>query len=249
VKIASPVTAVVLLTAATHVEFESPLPTWEGKPRAELEKEGWIPGAFLLTDDPIPGETEKTAFSPLELEPPTAGDIAGDNTLYPEVPGKFLKDYFAERPKGFLVDPQGLLNSNDHRDRMAFLNYHASDSSIDLFVYLFDGNQEIPSEVRDEEMAERLFSDGRPAVIVFYYLGAPQRSTVSLSPSLTDSIPSSEQYRALESSIMQAVERSRTDVNSHLLDGTDAVWNGGRFCQYDSHVGSWKSEDVGNTAA
>ena len=95
----------------------------------------------------------------------------------------------------------------DYRDRLGFLNYHAGDSSIDLFVYVFKGEQDIPGEVREEELIERFFAEGRPAAVVFYYLGAPQRSVLYLSPSLTDAVSAAEQRRALESSVMQAFEK------------------------------------------
>jgi hypothetical protein len=95
----------------------------------------------------------------------------------------------------------------DFRDRLGFLTYHAGDSSIDLYVYLFKGDQEIPGEVRDEELVERFFSTGRPAAVVYYYMGAPQRTVLHLSPSLTDSVSPAEQRRALESSVMQAFEK------------------------------------------
>ena len=114
------------------------------------------------------------------------------------------RQYFGERPKSFLVDPQGLLSPVDYRDRLGFLNYHAGDSSIDLFVYVFKGGQDIPGEVREEELVERLFSEGRPAAVVYYFMGAPQRSVMYLSPSLTDAVSLAEQRRALESSVMQA---------------------------------------------
>ncbi|GAA5127861.1 hypothetical protein JIN84_08085 [Luteolibacter yonseiensis] len=185
---------------------EPPLPAWETRQRAEREADGWLAGAVLLTDDPIPGEPERAAAEALEA--PSPDEIAGDATVFPELPEKFLPDYFAERPKSFLVDPQGLLAPADYQDRLGFLNYHASDSSIDLFVYLLEKDQEIPADVRDEEMMERLFNEGRPAAVVFYYLGAPQRSVISLSPSLTGSISTTEQRRALESSVMQASERT-----------------------------------------
>lgn len=207
-KIFRAASAVIFLSAAVHADVEPPLPIWEGKQRAEELSSGWLPGAILLTDDPLPGETERTIAGSLGIVPPTTEEAAGDNALFPEVPEKFLNDYFAERPKGFLVDPQGLLSPNDYRDRLGFLNYHASDSSIDLFVYLLDSSQEIPSDVRDEEMTERLFNESRPAAVIFYYLGAPQRSVIYLSPSLTGFIPVAEQSKALESSIMQAVERT-----------------------------------------
>ncbi len=187
---------------------EPSLPAWDSAERAELEASGWVPGAILLTNDPIPDEVEDADRQPLKLELPNPEEIMDDAGLMSEVAEEFLPAYFAERPKSFLIDPQGLLSSSDFRDRLEFLNYHASDSAIDLFVYLLGADQEIPSEVREEEMIERFFVEGRPAAIVYYYLGAPQRSVVYLSPTITDSISAPEQRRALESSVMQAFEKT-----------------------------------------
>lgn len=198
--------AVILTISASAID-EPVLPAWHGKERAELESKGWIPGALLLSNDPVPDGPTKT--EPLQVEQPKPGEIVEDLKPSLEIAEKFLPAYFAERPKNFLVDPQALLSPSDYRDRLGFLNYHASDSSIDLFVYVMGGDQEIPSAVREEEMIERLFTAGRPAVIVYYYLGAPQRSVVYLSPSITDSVSAAEQRRALESSVMQAFEKTK----------------------------------------
>ncbi len=199
----------ILIAAAVANAFEEPsLPVWKPNERAELEASGWIPGAILLTEDPVPDEPQPEKTEPLKVELPNPEEIIDDLLQVNEVAEKYLPVYFAERPKAFLVDPQRLLSPSDYRDRLGFLNYHASDSSIDLFVYLIGGDQEIPSEVREEEMIERCFSDGRPAAIVYYYLGAPQRSVVYLSPSMTGSISPPEQRRALESSVMQAFEKT-----------------------------------------
>lgn len=200
--------ALVFLTASARADGEPALPVWDAKERAEEKASGRVPGTILLTDDPLPDEPAKAAAEPLGLELPTSEETAGDTTLFPQVPEKFLSDYFAERPKSFLIDPQGLLAPSDYRDRLGFLNYHASDSSIDLFVFVLEADQEIPSEVRVEEMIERCFSEGRPAATIYYYLGAPQRSVIYLSPSLIGSISAAEQHRALESSIMQAIEKT-----------------------------------------
>ena len=193
--------AAVVLTASTLASGEPVLPAWTGNERKELEAAGWHPGDILLTDE--------TTAEPLALEPPLAGEITADPVPLVELAEKFLPAYFAEHPKNFLVDPQSLLSPADYRDRLGFLNYHAADSTIDLYVYVFGGDQEIPSNVRQEELMERLFSGGRPAAVVYYYLGAPQRSVVFLSPSIVEAIPAAEQRRALESSVMQAFERSK----------------------------------------
>jgi hypothetical protein len=188
---------------------EPTLPVWNLQERGELEAGGWIPGAILLTDDPIPDEPANKPAEPLQVEQPKPEEIAQDLAPSPEIAERFLPAYFAERPKNFLVDPQGLLSPSDYRDRLSFLNYHASDSSIDLFVYVIGGEQNIPGEVREEELIERFFSAGRPAAVVYYYLGAPQRSMFYLSPSITDAISAAEQRRAMESSIMQAFEKTK----------------------------------------
>ncbi len=186
---------------------EPGLPKWNANEKRELESAGWIAGGLLLTDDPVPDDPKPEITTALKVEQPTAEEIAQDTEHSPEIPEKFLPTYFAERPKTFLVDPQGLLSPANFRDRLSFLNYHASDSSIDLFVYVIGKDQEIPSEVREEEMIERFFSQGRPAVIAYYYLGSPQRSVVYLSPSLTDVVSAAEQRRALASSVVQAFEK------------------------------------------
>lgn len=158
-------------------------------------------GELLLGSEPVPEIGEEV----LDLEQPTAEEMAaGDEGFSEEIAAEFLAGYFDQRPSRFLVDPQGLLSTVEFRDRTSFLEYHAGDSTIDLFLYVFGGNQDIPGEVREEEMIERFFSEGRPAAVVFYYLGAPQRSEVYLSPSLTDVVSSAEQRRALQSSVSQA---------------------------------------------
>ena len=170
--------------------------------------------AFLLTagvmasGEPLllPGSSGEQALPAATV--PAPGETAGNLKSPGEIPEKFLSAYFGERPKAFLVDPQGWLRTSDFRDRLAFLNYHASDSSIDLFVYIIGGDQMIPSGVRDEERLGRLFAEGRPAIVVDYYLGAPQRSSIRLSPSIIAAVSPAEQRHALESAVMQANERT-----------------------------------------
>jgi hypothetical protein len=200
-----PVLLAGALVGTLHAAMVEPgLPSWGEGERALLEEGGWVAGGLLLTDDPIPEEAEPEEVESLDVDQPTAEEIAEQETPPDEIPEKYWSEYFDKRPASFLVDPQGVLSPVVYRDRLGFLNYHASDSSIDLYVYLFKGDQDIPGEVRDEELVERFFSEGRPAAVVFYYMGAPQRSVMYLSPSLTDAVSAAEQRRALDSSVMQA---------------------------------------------
>ncbi len=121
---------------------------------------------------------------------------------------EFLRAYFDRRPQTFLVDPQMLLGRQEGDDQLGFLDYHAGESAIDLYFYLFDRDQEIPGEVHVEELAERLFGDGRPAAIVFYYLGAPERAKVFLTPQLAEVVPALEQRKGLQNCIEAALEKA-----------------------------------------
>ena len=198
----------LVLLAGIAMGEEMPLPQWRDGEREALEKDGWVAGGQLLNYDPVePRKNDPEAVQPkpdqLEVEAPKVGEIEEEEAS-DWVPEEYLQTYFGERPERFLVDPQHLLEEKDAKDRLGFLNYHAGDSSIDLFVYVFGASQDVPGAVRAEETVERFFSTGRPAAVVFYYLGAPQRSVMYLSPSLTDGIPAAEQRRAVKSSVMTA---------------------------------------------
>ncbi len=130
------------------------------------------------------------------------------------VPAKFSADYFKRRPVAYLVDPQRLLNKEQYHDRLEFLKYHAGDSSIDLYIYLFGGNQELTGEAGGEELMKRFFSGERPSVVVYYFFGAPQRSMMYLSPSLASTVSLQEQRRALESAVIEA--RGKSDSADQL---------------------------------
>lgn len=191
-------------TAFLQAATEPPLPTWKPDERKAYEESGGVLRSFLLADEPLVSEPPP---QPLEVEQPKAEEVTQDPVRSSEIPEQFLTAYFAERPKEFLVDPQGLLSAKDFKDRLSFLKYHSGDSSIDFYIYVFGAEQEIPGEVRAEETVERLFNTGRPAAIVFYFMGAPQRSAIYLSPSLTEGVPAAEQRRALQSSVMSAFEK------------------------------------------
>lgn len=112
--------------------------------------------------------------------------------------------YVDKRPDGFLVDPQGLLGVGEREERAAFLNYHAGDSAIDLYVYLFEADQVIPKDWHDDAWIDRTFFGARPAVVVFYHVGKPQRSEMRVTRNIAERVSISERHRAMENVMMQA---------------------------------------------
>ncbi len=182
---------------------EPPLPEWNTEERAKMVEEGWLAGGTLLSYGPLPEEVEEKE-TPLAVDEPTADELAVGDEEGNVVSENYLVEYFDKKPGKHLVDPQGLLASGEFNDIESFLKYHSGDSSIDMYIYVFGADQQIPGDVREEEVVERLYSVGKPAVVAYYYLGAPQRSEIYLSPVITDAVSAAEQRRALKSSVVQA---------------------------------------------
>lgn len=140
-------------------------------------------------------------------EPPTAepGEGEDETADVPEEPAVNLWEvYFAGRPPDFLVDPDGLLEAEAVRARRDFLNEHAAESPIALYVYLFGGDADMPGASEVGEFLEPFFGSAEKAVVVFFALGEPERAALYLTPALVDAVPAAEQRRALQSAVMQA---------------------------------------------
>lgn len=193
-----------LLTAiAVMARTEPPLPAWDEEERMKMVEDDWLAGGLLLNFETLPGEAGAEEL-PAEIEDPSPEELVEAPEDELEVPEEFLAPYFESKPPGHLVDPQELLTMRERNDLEAFLDHHGDESLIDLYVYVFGADQRIPSDVREEEVVERLYSVGKPAAVIYYYVGAPQRAAIYLSPVITDTVSAAEQKRALESSVMRA---------------------------------------------
>jgi len=187
----------------------SPPPPVRARDHKQADPVAEPPAALVLTDE------SEAIPPPPEFEKPDTGELVGKPPAAATICEKDLRAYFEARPKTYLIDPQQLLDPQAARDEMDFLKSHADDATIDLFIYVFDRNQEIPGDVRKEELIERFFASGRPALIVYYYLGAPEQSALYLSPSLTDVVSATEQQRTLQSAVRHAI--GKTSPQEQLL--------------------------------
>ena len=201
---------VLLLSMALsgHAKEEEmpPLPTWsEEDAQRLLQGETMIYGALFQPVDEM--ELAAPVVKPGDLPEPAAD---GSDFVDPtEIAEEDLVKFFDQKPKTFLIDPQNILTRQEYRDRLSFLKYHASDSQVGFYVYVFDQEQIIPPSVRVDELFVRHFADDGPTALLFYYMGDPQRSEIHLSPDLMRSVGRSERSRALQSSINQAVVKSQ----------------------------------------
>lgn len=177
--------------------------------RQAFQAAGWITGSLMLEN-----QAEVLSEEPVETPEETTEEQQPDHTREIEVPvAKVVPSQefpieFDKRPPTFLHDAQALLSHGDKRDRLKFLEYHAGDSAVDIYVHLFDKGQSIPNPEARAAQLDQAFHDGKPAVVLVYFMGEPERALLHLSPGLKGRIAPRECKRALESAMLQAMEKN-----------------------------------------
>jgi hypothetical protein len=201
-----------LLPCAYSQEDEKPpLPRWSDEDAQRL-LQGEEFELDLLFRDLSDSELAAPVFSDPTIPRP---DFSKDEEAAPITEEDLVK-YFAKKPESFLVDPQKVLGMQEYEDCLSFLNYHASDSTVGFYVYLFDRKQVIPAEIEMETIWRQHYADDGPAVLLFYYMGEPERADIFVSPELMKSVGNAERKRALQSAINLASVKSRGEDQ---LDG------------------------------
>ncbi len=151
-------------------------------------------GLASLPVPPLPPRDPNAPFQPLleplELQPLVVldGGIEPELESIPSGPGEteiLLEDFqiYRSLPDKFLVNPQHLLSEPQEFDLSEFLEYHASESGIPIYILLADGGQRMPDRFDLADTVDSWFPDS-PACVVLYYFGFPTRSEIALSPPL-----------------------------------------------------------------
>ena len=191
------------------------LPSWSEEELADLEAGKYVAGSSLLGSialERLNSDNEE----PIEIDP-SVHELPDDQVEeeWPtRIEEQFLGSYFHEMPRGFLNDPQHLLTNQEFRDREGFLNYHARDTDIDLYVYLFDSLQEIPPGQSIDKVVRTHIDQEKPVAVVFYFLGSPAKSQLAFSKKVTESVPREERDKVLRMAVEEALEKS--DHSSQL---------------------------------
>lgn len=212
-----PALIVALLTAfSAHVIAATgepaALPAWrEGDSRDGWLAEGWLAGWELLGLDP---ELEANWPEEAHLPEPALGAAPEPPSSTDPVPEPLADAYFAKPPSDFVTDPQRLLTPDERERIHRLLASHAEEAAVGVQVFLFGARQEIPTDWRVEEQAERLHQPQRPSVMLVFHLAAPHRSEIYLPPILARHISLAEQRRTLESCVLQA--QSQVDPAGQL---------------------------------
>ena len=188
------------------------LPVWSPSDYEKVKSGEIVAGENFF--NPLPVDPDATIEPPVVDLPEPAEEPEEELEVDTTMSREDLAAYFREIPRNergeedFLTDPQELLSRQEFRDRQSFLDYHSSESNIDIFVYLFDDRQEFPADTRIETVYEDLFVMHGPVALVFYHLGTPDRSQLFMSPEISAVISQDQQDRTLRAAIIEALEKS-----------------------------------------
>jgi hypothetical protein len=128
--------------------------------------------------------------------------------VYSEIEPALIDKYFAKKPSQYLVDPQALITGQQRKTIEKLLSNHAADSTIDLYLFVFGGDQQLPADGKNRDFMARHFANGKPAVVLYYYLGMPAWTGLDLSPGMSKSVSASEQERSLQGSLVRAMREN-----------------------------------------
>jgi hypothetical protein len=146
----------------------------------------------------------KAQLDPLKLNFPELENHYLKAYNFSVISPKDVKKYSKEKAQSFLFDPQNLLKIREYKDVIRFLDYHSSDSTIDIYIYLFDKKQKIPTEIEAYQIMDRFYANGKNCLIAYYFLGAPSRSIIAYSSHLKNSPLFDRQEKILQSSVIEA---------------------------------------------
>ena len=191
-----------------EVLFPDPI-SWTPGDWQALQDGELVSGYYLLG---LPSQAGQDYFpsipsDQLDLPEPETGDEP-DGIDRSWISQDALLAYFARKPERELMDPQGLLSQQSYNDRAAFLEYHRRDSDVPIYIYLFDGSQEVPAGYDVNDQLRSQLSDQGPALLAYYFLGRPDKAEVAISPSLRDQLSLLEYRRILDTAIREASEKS-----------------------------------------
>jgi hypothetical protein len=197
------------------------LPQWSEDDLELLNKGKLIVGASLFMDDShrppraeVVSEDEKVSTQVLVADDEEEVDPEYDATL---IPSKYLSDYFSCLPVSYLVDPQRLFSNQETLDREGFLEYYADESEVDLRIYLFDGDQNIPASYSLKQLVATQYANSPLTAVVFYFLGNPARTQLLFGGEGAEWVDAEKIRKMLDLATIKAMEKSDPSAQMESL--------------------------------
>jgi hypothetical protein len=186
------------------------LPTWKAEDKERLRNGEIVVGIGLLTDE-LQKKQESAEVEVIIEAVQEKPSLPGTETLSDEavISASYLTKYFGGSPSESLIDPQQLLSMQERADMKYALEEHEKESAVPIYVYLFDAKQKLPKGYSPQEVYTQSFADNEsPVVLVYYYMGAPERSEFLLAGGASDEVPEWQVRELLWNSAHKAREKS-----------------------------------------
>ena len=183
-------------------------PQWKAEDWESVQNGEIIPGSTIFGDIALErllsGKMDPIVVDPKVREIPEEEVQPEEHTT--TIEDQFLSTYFHNAPETYLVDPQDLLSNYEKQEREKFLNFHADNYGLDLYLYLFDTNQEVPVGESSLGIILDHFEQKGPAAVVFYYLGDPARAELRFTEDLAGIVSLGDKRDLRKLSIEEAME-------------------------------------------
>lgn len=190
------------------------LPSWSAEDKVKMSEGDLVVGVALLTVDGLKRADEKPAVKSVEViieavdEKPRVDGLELLSSTS-EISGEYLIRYFGKKPDVSLIDPQQVLSMQERMDMKYALQTHIDDSDVPMYVYLFDTDQRVPESYSPQNVYNKVFNESEePVVLVYYYIGAPERSEFLLAGGASSKVPQWQVRELLWNAAHKAREKS-----------------------------------------
>ncbi|PQJ27805.1 hypothetical protein BSZ32_04360 [Rubritalea profundi] len=192
-----------------------PLPVWNDLDKTRIKEGEMVVGMALLTaagpkkEDDTPEREQEVEVIIEAVDAKPSLDLHKRLEENSNISGVHLEHYFGKKPEGYLVDPQQILSMQERIDFKYALDLHMEESELPIYVYLFDAAQKVPEGYLPQKVYDTVFKENKdPIVIVYYYIGAPERSDFLLAGGVSDRVPEWQVKELLWNAAHKAREKS-----------------------------------------
>lgn len=114
----------------------------------------------------------------------------------------------------YLIDPDALIPEIESHSMERFLEFHARDSAIPLYVIVMDRDRKLPSNIELNEFAARGLAT-KTACLLVYPLGEPWRARLFANQSVHDLAPGEFLRETMRTCLEEAMLTSDTNDQLH----------------------------------
>lgn len=150
----------------------------------------------------LPDSSERT-----ELRGPHTDAVPRRTTATTDLSPEFLQAASEALRAEYLIDPDVLVPEMIHLQMMRFLDFHASDARIKLYVLAIDADKRIPANAGLERLASGGLINGAACLLV-YPLKEPWRARIFMSKSIIEQTSSTYLSETTRSCLAEALNSS-----------------------------------------